>query len=344
LPLDDLFGNARIKHILSSYLKNDVIPYSLIFNGPGSAGMLNFAVAFAKAINCLEMKHDFCGHCSHCVEVEKDIFLDLKILSPDGQFYKKEQILFLIDDNFNKPIKGEKKINILTDAHRMNENSANTFLKVLEEPASSNIFILLSNNMNGLLPTIKSRCQILTFSPLCRSEVKKYLTDQGFDEEKARLISYLSQNNIEGVLSVNYDEFMEKRTNIIVMLDKLIKRNGIEDILLDFYQRSRVREKFINYFKELVNLISLLLRDIMILLVEKEELKKGTDISLRKYLINIDFERHLLELREYISIDKILFLIKKMELLLRDIHRNLNTKVLILEFINSYTINEVKHV
>jgi DNA polymerase-3 subunit delta' len=327
MSFDDLFGNERIKNILTSYLRNKVIPYSMIFTGPGSTDLLEFAIAFTKAVNCRDKQDDFCGVCTNCSEIEKEIFLDLKILTPDGQQYKKEQIIFLIEDNYKKPLKGEKKINILTDAHKMNENSANAFLKVLEEPAQDNIFILLTTNMNALLPTIKSRCQVLRFSPQSRAEIKKYLTEQGYDPDKAKLMSYLCRSNLERVLMVDFDEFMEKRAKSLSDLKKLIKGIGVEDILLDLYQKSRSRENFIEYFKRLVNLLSLMLRDIMILKIDENN----------KNLINIDYRDDLMSLCEYITIDKILFLIRKMELLLRDVRRNLNTKVLILEFIKSYT-------
>lgn len=327
MSFDDLFGNKRIKHILTSYLRNKVIPYSMIFTGPGSTDLLIFAVALAKAINCENSEADFCDNCISCSEIEREIFPDLKILVPDGQQYKKEQITFLIEDNYKKPLKGNKKINILTDAHKMNENSANAFLKVLEEPAQDNIFILLTTNQNALLPTIKSRCQILKFSPQSRAEIKKYLVEQGYDPEKARLMSYLCQSNLERILMVDFDEFMEKRAKGLSDLKKLINGVGVEDILLDLYQKSRSREKFIEYFRQFVNLISLMLRDIMILKIDKGN----------KNLINIDYRDDLMSLSEYIAIDKVLFLIRKMELLLRDIQRNLNTRVLTLEFIKSYT-------
>jgi len=92
------------------------------------------------------------------------------------------------------------------------------------------------------------------------------------------------------------------------------------------HRRSRSRESFIAYFREMVNLISLLLRDIMILMVD------GSNTS----LINLDYKEKLMELVALTDIDKIFYLIRKMEFLLRDIQRNLNARVLVLEFINSY--------
>lgn len=334
MPFRELFGNKRIKNILLSYLSNNIIPYSIIFSGPTSANMIGFATAFAKALNCLESQNDFCDGCDFCLEINKNIFPDVMVLSPDGQFYKKDQITFLIEDNFKKPLKGKRKIYILKEAHRMNENSANSFLKVLEEPALSNVFILLTNNLRGLLPTIKSRCQVLTFAQPSRSEIEELLKGRGYDQEEVKLISHLSLGDNSVLKVENQREFMKKRSNVLTILEKLIKKKEVEDVLLDLYNRSPSREKFLNYFRELLNLISLLLRDIMILQIDE-----SSDL-----LINIDYKEKLMELGKYITIEKTLYLIKRMELLFRDIQRNLNTRVLILEFIRNYTRKEVESV
>lgn len=335
MGFDDLLGNRRIRNILSSYLKNDVIPYSMIFSGPGSASMLKFAIAFARGVNCLGMQGegDFCGQCVNCLEIEKEVFMDLNILVPDGQFYKKEQILYLVEDNYRKPIKGNRKINILTDAHKMNANSANAFLKVLEEPAPLNTFILLTDNLRVMLPTITSRCQILRFSPLSRTEIKTYLTEKGMEGEKAKQIAYLG-SNMEKALDTDYDAFMKKRQEIFNILQSLLSRQGMETILMDLFKRSRSREKFVAYFTDLVNHLAMMLRDIMVLQIEDSS----------QFLINIDYKERFMPLCRYLSIEKALLMIRKMEYLLRDTQRNLNTKVLILEFMNSYTIDEVNDV
>jgi DNA polymerase-3 subunit delta' len=299
--------------------------------------MLSFAVAFAKGVNCLNLlpDGDFCGQCANCIEIDKEIFLDLKVLEPDGQFFKKEQISFLIEDNFNKPIKGNRKFNILVNSNQMNVHAANAFLKVLEEPAPLNVFILITENLNVLLPTIQSRCQVLKFSPLSRAEIKTYLIEKrNFDEDKARLISYLGQSNMDSVMDVNFDEFMKQRETVFSILSALLMKQGIEKILLDLFNRSRSREKFLVYFEQLVNLISLMLRDIMVLHVEKDG----------SHIINIDYKEKLIQLSSYITIQQALFLIRKMEYILRDIKRNLNTKVLILEFMESYSRQEVEDV
>ena len=333
MAFDDLIGNKRIKNILTSYLRHNIIPYGMIFFGPSPSNLLAFARGFAKALNCLTLKDDFCDTCRHCIEVEHDSFLDLRILQPDGQFYKKEQIFYLVEDNYNRPMKGNKKIYILTGAHHMNPSSANAFLKVLEEPAPSNVFILLTDNLNGLLPTIKSRCQILKFSPLSKQEIKEYLIQQGEDVEKAQLKAYLSQSNMESVLTADFEEFMKKRADVLAMLSGLLQNRGAEATLMKLFKLSRSREKFLEYFREVLNLLSLMLRDIMILLVDPQN----------PNIINVDYRETLTKLIPYLTMEKTMFLIRKMEYLLRDMQRNLNARILIMEFMKSYIDNNSEY-
>ncbi|MCP4153516.1 MAG: hypothetical protein GY757_37660, partial [bacterium] len=181
--------------------------------------------------------------------------------------------------------------------------------------------------LEGLLPTIKSRCQILKFSPLPRKKIREYLEREGDTPEIARLKSYLSQSNMESVLSADFNKFMEKRSQVLQTLSSLLQNRGVETILLDLFKRSRSREKFLTYFRELVNFLELMLRDIMVLQIDPAN----------NNIINVDFRDSLLKLSQYIKTEGVLFLIRKMEFVLRDIHRNLNTKVLIREFIKCYT-------
>ena len=101
MSIKELLGNERIKAILNSYLENQKIPYSMIFSGPSSARILDFAFNFAKAINCQAGQNDCCDKCNNCLEANKAIFPDLWILSPDGQAYKKDQVTSLIEENIN---------------------------------------------------------------------------------------------------------------------------------------------------------------------------------------------------------------------------------------------------
>jgi DNA polymerase-3 subunit delta' len=326
MSLTELIGNSRIKATLASYLRNQRIPSSMIFIGSDAYHQLLFALNFAKAALCQNKINDSCDRCRPCQAIDHGLFPDVQILKPDGQFYRKNQLDELIASAYQRPLQAEKRFFILRDAQSLNEMAANAFLKTLEEPLPTNVFILLASNMNLILPTIQSRCQILKFLPLSKNEIRLELEQKGVDPEKSRLLAFFSSNSLENVAEVDWQELEEKRSAMLNILDRLLRQSEVEDILLDLYDRSRSRESFIAYFREMVNLISVLLRDIMILMVDGENTT----------LINLDYKEKLMELAALTNIDKIFYLIRKMEFLLRDIQRNLNARVLVLEFINSY--------
>ncbi len=327
MSLAELIGNTRAKATLAGYLRNERVPSSLIFTGSESYHQLLFALNFAKALVCQEGNMtDACDRCRNCLAVERGLFPDVQVMVPDGQFYRKNQMDELIATAYQRPLQGEKRVFILKDAQRLNESSANSFLKTLEEPLASNVFILLTSNLSLILPTIQSRCQIVKFLPLSNLEVKLELERRGVDPGKARLLAFFNAESMGDLSEDDWRELEEKRQAMFSILDRLIRQSEVEDILLDLYDRSCVRETFIAYFREMVNLISVLLRDIMILMVDAGS---GT-------LINSDYKEKLMELAALTNIHKMFFLIRKMEFLLRDIQRNLNARVLILEFINSY--------
>jgi DNA polymerase-3 subunit delta' len=322
----ELIGNTRIKATLASYLRNERIPSSLIFTGSDAYHQLLFASNFAKSMDCLEQKNDACDRCRNCLAINRNMLPDVQVLAPEGQFYRKDQIDDLIETASRRPLQTEKKVFILKDAQCLNDTAANSFLKTLEEPLPSNVFILLAANLSLILPTIQSRCQILKFLPLSKDEIRLELKQRGVDPEKSRLLAFFSSDGLENVTEVDWQELEAKRSAMLFILDRLLRQSAVEDILLDLYDRSRSRESFIVYFREMVNLISVLLRDIMVLLVDGESTA----------LINLDYKEKLMELAALTNIDKVFYLIRKMEFLLRDIQRNLNARVLVLEFINSY--------
>ena len=119
------------------------------------------------------VKTILCGHnsffnenesknCNVCKQVDENCYVDLKIIEPDGNFIKKQQLLDLKNEFQNKSLLGNKKIYIIKEAEKLNAASANTMLKFLEEPEDDIIAILLTSNRYKIIDTIISRCQILT--------------------------------------------------------------------------------------------------------------------------------------------------------------------------------------
>ena len=148
--------------IVNSVKKNTLSHAYLIELNDSNYG-LDFALAISKFLLCPHhfTSNEKCKNCSICHQVDTENYIELKIIKPDGNFIKKNQIKELQEKFRTESIVNNYKIYIILEAEKFNEEAANSMLKFLEEPNDGVIAILLTNNMYQVYNTIKSRCQIL---------------------------------------------------------------------------------------------------------------------------------------------------------------------------------------
>jgi DNA polymerase-3 subunit delta' len=115
--------------------------------------------------------------------MDKGVHPDLLQINPTGGVIKIGQIRELQRSIAFKPYEARWRVVIVDGAERMTRETANAFLKTLEEPPRSTTIILVATTLEGLPPTVLSRCQRITFNPLGEEEVKKVLADQLTPEE-----------------------------------------------------------------------------------------------------------------------------------------------------------------
>ena len=94
--------------------------------------------------------------------IDNNMYPELKIIEPVNNIIKKEELNNLQHEFFVKPTLGKKLVYIINGADKLNSSSANTILKFLEEPNDDVVAILLTDNLSKVLPTIKSRCQVIS--------------------------------------------------------------------------------------------------------------------------------------------------------------------------------------
>ena len=149
--------------LLLNEFENNMLSHAYLIDGNNSSLLASFILAFVKALVCQNKTsgHSGCNSCSVCKLVDENSYPEVKIIRPDGNFIKKGQILEL-QQNFSKSsIYGNKLVYIIYDCEKMRPEAANSMLKFLEEPNSSIVAILVTNNFNSVLSTIISRCQIV---------------------------------------------------------------------------------------------------------------------------------------------------------------------------------------
>lgn len=144
--------------------------------------------------------------------VLKDSIADILFFRPEGNTYRvkeevKEQIL---SEASMSPILGNKKVLILSSCQRLRSDSANSLLKSIEEPSKNIQFVLLANNQDDVIDTIKSRCVIVNIDSISNDMIKDYFRDKVEDNKVEKVLKYTSKNL---GLTIDYiDNFFELLT------------------------------------------------------------------------------------------------------------------------------------
>ena len=163
--LDDYLLDQKITYkIIKNSIKKNKCSHAYLIDSNGYSKALDFAISFAKTLLCpFNYTNNLnCNGCSQCRIIDDGNFLELKLIKPDGEWIKKEQLEELQNLFSKKAVIGNKKIYIIDGVERLNINSANSILKFLEEPEEGIIAILITENINKVITTIVSRCQVLS--------------------------------------------------------------------------------------------------------------------------------------------------------------------------------------
>ena len=138
---------------------------------------------------------------------------DVRVWSPDGKNTKIDQMREMRDMAIFKPMRARWKINIIEQGDTLNEDAANCILKLVEEPPDYVINILIYRNAATVLPTIRSRCQLVRFTQVSSAElVDRLLDDHGVGNDEARFLAAYSQGCPGRAIRLIGDtEFFERR-------------------------------------------------------------------------------------------------------------------------------------
>lgn len=207
-PLNTVSGQDFAVGVLKTALSSKKIAGSYLFVGPSGVGKYSTAQAFAACLADPTQSVDL-----SYARVKSGTFADVRSVGPvpprrniavaqlwprtDSQEYRAEHSL-LRDLHF-EPLDGAKRVFIISNADGLSvagSESANSILKSLEEPPPYAHFILTSSSASAMLPTIISRCHVISFHRLSDEIVAKIVEEKsGLEPEKARFIANLSSGS-----------------------------------------------------------------------------------------------------------------------------------------------------
>lgn len=169
-------GHDFAKEIMINAFSNNRLPSAYLLVGEAGIGKRTLVEEYSQLLNC--DTHVSCGTCPNCRLFQSDNHPDFLRIEPSGKFIKISQIHDLIDELSLRPVYAKKRTVLIRGAHRMNHESANSFLKILEEPPLNTILFLTTHDENLLLETIVSRCQSVRTPALEPNQIREILKQQ----------------------------------------------------------------------------------------------------------------------------------------------------------------------
>jgi DNA polymerase-3 subunit delta' len=191
---DELAGQEAVVAQLRGALLAKGMTHAWLFTGPPGSGRSVAARAFAAALLC---EFGGCGVCPSCRQVRAGTHADLLLVRPEGLSYGVRQTRDLVLRAAGAPSGGRWLVVLFEDADRCTEAAANALLKAIEEPAPRTVWLLCAPSAEDLVPTIRSRCRVITLRVPTSSAVATVLAERdGIDPERALAAARAAQGHV----------------------------------------------------------------------------------------------------------------------------------------------------
>jgi len=311
MTFDHILGHDRQKDILGRALAHGRVAHAYLFTGPEGIGKRLTAMAFARAIVCLEQRG--CGQCTACRKIDHQNHPDLHLLEPDGNSIKIEQVRVFQRELNLKPLEASRKICLIDQAEALTVGAANALLKTLEEPRGDTLLILLSAQPNRLLATIRSRCQTLPFTRHPDRRIQQELEKQlGIDATESHILAALSEGSFKKAFGKDRELYVTQRRVLLKTLTGL-SPGSILPILT--FAEELAADKTV--LPDILDIFQAFYRDVLMTL-------QGHAAST---LINLDLQEKVNRVASRMDVDSVLAKLEALTVTRRQIERNVNRQL-----------------
>lgn len=282
----DIIGQEQLKEHLQNAISTNKVSHAYIINGERNAGKEFIARVFAMALQCEKGEIEPCGECHSCKQALSHNQPDIIYISHEKpNTISVEDIRTQINGDIDiKPYSSPRKIYIMNEGEKMTVQAQNALLKTLEEPPEYAVILILTTNVDELLPTILSRCVVLNMKPVTDAQVKKYLMEElGVPDYKANICVAFARGNIGKAKLLASSEEFEKVKDEAITLAKYINDMEINEIVKAIKKISEYKFDVNDY----LDILSVWYRDVLLFkatkdinsLIFKEEIQQIMKVS-----------------------------------------------------------------
>ncbi|WP_059105334.1 DNA polymerase III subunit delta' [Shouchella shacheensis] len=208
----------RVVPMLVSSIKKNRLTHAYLFEGEAGSGKMDVALQMAKSFFCKEQTGaEPCHRCVECKRIDHGNHPDIHRIAPDGASIKKEQIEFLQKEFAYRGMESASKVYVVSHVDKMTISAANSLLKFLEEPQGPTLALLLTEQGSQLLPTIRSRTQLFSFTPPSREAFAARLEEKGYSKQLAVLLAHIASNETE-VAQINEGDWTSQARSVMLQL------------------------------------------------------------------------------------------------------------------------------
>lgn len=275
---ESIVGHARMKQFIRRSLVQNRLSHAYLFAGAKGIGKATVAFKLAQAALCDDLDDGVpCGICDNCVRCDRGFHPDLHVLTPDGESLRIDQVRGLRQNMSLKPYQAERKIAIIDEATAMTVQAQNALLKLLEEPPPGTVLIIIATNIGAILPTIRSRCQILRFQPLSKDEIADFIERRGETRAQSLLLAGLSEGSISEALHAMEGETFAWRDRVADWVESMLSRGkeSVRALIVIGQELDDEREDADRF----LNLLSLWLRDLLLVREGLDDQLTNTDAT-----------------------------------------------------------------
>ncbi|WP_315116798.1 DNA polymerase III subunit delta' [uncultured Clostridium sp.] len=285
--MDYIIGHDHIKNQIINSINSERFSHAYLICGEDGIGKS----LIAKGIACLLLGKEPNREYADIIECK---------ISKNKKSIGVEEIRNIIEETNTKPYEGDKKVIIIYNSELMTIQAQNAFLKTLEEPPRGVFIIMLCEEAENVLDTIKSRCQVYKLNHLSNDEMKQFLTSKypHLNEEELKIISVISDYIPgRGEKYIENSNLKEIRDNVLSILNSLANKD------LDILSYEEILVKYKSTWKETLTWFLSYARDIMIY-------KEIGESSLMINLDKLDHIKNLAEVFSFTQLNDIMEIIK----------------------------------